>query len=165
MPSRALRPTLLLAALCACSPARTAATPAPEPTGHAIAAATRADAVTVPPRDVVVAWRLSPIYAKYVGVSELPVISSRQVSDFAVLEAAFLIRQMIGPRREILRAMVDNRVRFVVMATAEMTTDVPEHSDLTPKAYWNRRARGLGATSERPAVSCGEENLDRKSVV
>ena len=30
---------------------------------------------------------------------------------------------------------------------------------MTPKAYWDKRARGLGATPERPAVSCGEENL------
>src|SRR5262249_22098499 len=28
-----------------------------------------------------------------------------------------------------------------------------------PKEYWDRRARGLGATRQRPAVSCGEENL------
>src|SRR5262249_19006107 len=39
------------------------------------------------------------------------------------------------------------------------TTDIPEHSDLTPKDYWDRRARGLGATRARPAVSCAEENL------
>jgi len=36
---------------------------------------------------------------------------------------------------------------------------VPEHSDLEPRDYWDRRARGLGATLERPATSCGEENL------
>ena len=46
-----------------------------------------------------------------------------------------------------------------VVRGCEMTTDVPEHSDLKPKAYWDRRARGLGATRERPSVSCGEENL------
>lgn len=28
-----------------------------------------------------------------------------------------------------------------------------------PRAHWDRRARGLGATLEQPAVSCGEENL------
>lgn len=45
------------------------------------------------------------------------------------------------------------------MAQDEMTTDVPEHCDLRPKDYWDRRARRLGATDARPAVSCGEENL------
>jgi len=50
-------------------------------------------------------------------------------------------------------------VRFAVMAYDELTTNVPEHSDLSPAKYWDRRARGLGATVRRPAVSCGEENL------
>jgi hypothetical protein len=45
------------------------------------------------------------------------------------------------------------------MAATELTTDVPEHSDLKPKAYWDRRARGLGATKQRPSVSGAEENL------
>ncbi|HEY6167310.1 MAG TPA: hypothetical protein VI454_04675 [Verrucomicrobiae bacterium] len=117
------------------------------------------DQVAAPPRELVEAWKLSPVYTKHVSVGGLPVLASAKVSDFAVAEAAFLIRKMVGHRPEILRAMADNRVRFVVMATSEMTTDVPEHSDLTPKSYWDRRARGLGATPARPAVSCGEENL------
>ena len=50
-------------------------------------------------------------------------------------------------------------VRVAVMAESELTTDVPEHSDLTPKKYWDKRARGLGATRLRPASSCAEENL------
>jgi hypothetical protein len=66
---------------------------------------------------------------------------------------------MVGHRPEILVELARRRVRFVVMAPTEMTTDVPEHSDLVPKPYWDRRARGLGATEARPAVSCGEENL------
>ena len=41
----------------------------------------------------------------------------------------------------------------------ELTTEIPEHSDLTPKEHWDKRARGLGATKSRPAISCGEENL------
>ena len=115
--------------------------------------------VAVPPRELVKAWKLSPVYTKHISVEGLPVLGSAKVTDYAVKEAAFLIRQMVGHRPEILRAMVSNRVRFVVMAPTEMTTDVPEHSDLTPREYWNRRARGLGATRARPAVSCGEENL------
>jgi cyclophilin family peptidyl-prolyl cis-trans isomerase len=55
--------------------------------------------------------------------------------------------------------MATNRVRLAVMAWNEFTTDIPEHHDLTPAVYWDRRARGLGATSARPAVSCAEENL------
>ena len=45
------------------------------------------------------------------------------------------------------------------MAHNELTTQIPEHSDLQPDYYWDRRARGLGSTPTRPSVSCGEENL------
>jgi hypothetical protein len=99
------------------------------------------------------------VYAKHVSVGGFPVLGSAKVSDYALLEAGYLIGLMLKDRADVRDALIRNRVRFVVMAASEMTTDVPEHSDLTPKDYWDRRARGLGATSRRPAVSCGEENL------
>ncbi|MDA0213845.1 MAG: hypothetical protein O2875_00605 [Planctomycetota bacterium] len=117
------------------------------------------DVAITPPPDLVAQFSLSPFYTKCVVVEGLPVVGSAKVSDCALLEAAFLIRKEIGHRPEILRAMAKNGVRFAVMAPTEMTTDIPEHSDLTPRNFWNRRARGLGATTARPAVSCGEENL------
>ncbi len=122
-------------------------------------AAFSAEKISAPPRELVEAWKLSPFYTRHFSVESLPVLGSSNVSDHAISEAAYLIRRMVGHRPEILHAMATNRVRFVVMAPKEMTTDVPEHSDLQPRLYWNRRARGLGATRARPAVSCGEENL------
>lgn len=102
---------------------------------------------------------LTPFYAKVVEVNGFAVLGSKQVSDYALLEAAYLIERMIGHRPDLLRALADSKTRFVVMAKNELTTDVPEHSDLRPARFWDRRARGLGATPQRPAVSCGEENL------
>lgn len=122
-------------------------------------AAAQGDPIDPPPGALVEALHLAPSYAKHLSVEGLPVLASAKVSDFALREAAFLIRQMVGQRPEILAAIAAQKVRFVVMAPTEMTTDVPEHSDLTPRQYWNRRARGLGSTAARPAVSCGEENL------
>ncbi|MCP4195319.1 MAG: hypothetical protein GY768_32365 [Planctomycetaceae bacterium] len=106
-------------------------------------------------------FSLSPFYQKQLLVGQLPIVASGKVSDMAMLEAAHLIRSMLAQRRDILTALAANRVRFVVMAAEELTTDIPEHSDLTPRPYWDRRARGLGPTPQRPAVSCGEENLLR----
>ncbi|MSR32031.1 MAG: beta-galactosidase [Gemmataceae bacterium] len=105
------------------------------------------------------AWNLSPFYAKHIDLEGLPLVSSKKVSDPALLEAALIVNQMLAGRADIRTAMIENKVRVVVMAPEEMTTDVPEHSDLKPKEYWDKRARGLGATKSRPAVSCGEENL------
>ena len=99
------------------------------------------------------------VYKKCLLVEGLPIVASNEVRDEALMEAEYLIRQMIGHRPELLRAMALRGTRFTIMSPNEFTTDVPEHSDLEPKGYWDKRARGLGATRERPSVSCGEENL------
>lgn len=109
--------------------------------------------VIAPPRGY------SDKYTKFVSAEGFSVLGSAKVNDFGMLEAAYLINKMLGPRPDVRKAMIDNKCRFVVMAVDEMTTDVPEHATLKPKDYWDRRARGLGPTPVRPVVSCGEENL------
>lgn len=104
-------------------------------------------------------FKLAPFYEKHVDVGGFPVVSSARVSDAGLREAANLIGSMLAGREDVLKSLADNNVRFTVMSPDEQTTDVPEHSDLKPKEYWDRRARGLGPTPERPSVSCGEENL------
>lgn len=111
--------------------------------------------ITTPPAE----WNLSPFYAKCIILGKFPVIASEQVDDYALYEAAYIVTSMTKERPGLLDALANERVRLVVMSYAERTTDVPEHSDLTPQEYWDRRARGLGATKARPAVSCAEENL------
>ena len=112
-----------------------------------------------PPATIRKTFDLDPFYEQWLDVEGLPVVASARVNPYAVKEAAWLIRQMIGHRQDVLQALAQNNVRFVVMAHNELTTQIPEHSDLQPDYYWDRRARGLGSTPARPAVSCGEENL------
>ena len=112
-----------------------------------------------PPTDLVERLRLDDFYEKCTIVNGLPILSSGSVSDRAHLEAAWLITRMLQHRPEVIEAVGATGTRFVIMAPDEMTTDVPEHADLSPPGYWDKRARGLGATDVRPAVSCGEENL------
>lgn len=104
-------------------------------------------------------FALDPFYQQHVMVGELPVVGSTNVSQAAILEAAWIVNKMIGHRPGILHAMAKNNTRLAVMAWNEFTTDVPEHRELKPPVYWDRRARGLGATPTAPAVSCAEENL------
>ncbi len=116
-------------------------------------------AVSAPPDAVRLSLALPAFYTQHVDVGGFSVVGSAKVSAGALREAAYLIGQMTALRPEVLRALATNKVRFVVMAPTEFTTDIPEHRDLQPRLYWNGRARGLGATRQRPAVSCGEENL------
>ena len=112
-----------------------------------------------PPTAVRKTFDLGPFYEQWIDVEGLPVVASAKVNPYAVKEAAYLVRQMIGHRQDVLQALAENNVRFAVMAYNELTTQIPEHSDLQPASYWDRRARGLGPTPTRPATSCGEENL------
>ncbi|MGQ9589727.1 MAG: hypothetical protein ACUVYA_05460 [Planctomycetota bacterium] len=102
---------------------------------------------------------LAEFYKKQVLLREFPILGSEKVSDFALLEAAHIVSKMLEGREDILDALASRKFRLAVMAWCEFTTDVPEHSDLRPARYWDRRARGLGATPERPCVSGAEENL------
>lgn len=115
--------------------------------------------VTDVPPAVRAEFKLAPFYKKHIDYHGFPIVSSEKVSDAGLLEARHLIHQMLVDRQDVVKALIKANVRFAVMAPSEMTTDIPEHSDLTPKEYWDKRARGLGATPQRPAVSCGEENL------
>lgn len=111
--------------------------------------------VTAVPQAVRDSLKLDPFYRKYTDYRGLPVLSSAKVSDAALLEARYLIGRMLADREDVCEAMVRGKVRFVVMSPGEMTTDVPEQRNMTPKDYWDKRARGLGGR----VTSCGEENL------
>lgn len=104
-------------------------------------------------------YKLAAFYEKYADADGLPILGSKKVSDNALAEAAWIVRHLLADRKDILDAMVKQNVRAVVMAKDEFTTDLPEYSDMKPKLYWDRRARGLGATPRIPVVSGGEENL------
>ena len=104
-------------------------------------------------------FELAPFYQKSVMLGSFPIVGSANASDEALLEAAWIVRHLLPGRQDILDAMADQKVRLVVMAWNEFTTDVPEHAHLEPAVFWDRRARGLGSTPEAPAVTCAEENL------
>ncbi|MCP4375446.1 MAG: hypothetical protein GY794_04640 [bacterium] len=123
--------------------------------------APRVNKVTAPPKDIVKSFELDPFYKKYINAAGIAVISSDKVSDYALLEAKYLICHMLDGRDDICKAMTAGKARMVIMGINEFTTDVPEHSKLKPKGFWDKRARGMGGNPHRPATSCGEENLLR----
>lgn len=100
-------------------------------------------------------WKLDPFYQKYAAVGALPVVGSTNVSDAALKEAAYLIQHMLVARDDIIRTLAEQRVKIVVMAHNEYTTDLPEQRNMRPKVYWDSRARGLGGRT----CSGAEENL------
>jgi hypothetical protein len=102
---------------------------------------------------------LSDFYQKHVSAHGFPILGSAKVSDYAMLEAGYLVDLMLAKRPDVRQALIDSKSRLTVMAYNELTTDVPEHRRLKPKNFWDRRARGLGGSPTDPVASCAEENL------
>lgn len=127
--------------------------------GFTLHAATADGPVGPVPESLRREFGLDAFYAKSLTVHGLPVVGSARVSDPALREAVWILDHMMGRREDLLQGLAARKVRLIVMAYNEYTTDVPEHRDLKPKIFWDRRARGLGASPQCPAVSCAEENL------
>ena len=111
--------------------------------------------VTTPPEGL----GLSSFYTKHVSANGYPIVSSEKVDDYALKEAAYLINMMLAERPDVKVAMIESGSRMIVMGYDEYTTDIPEHSKLEPKDYWDARARGLGGSRTEPVCSCAEENI------
>jgi hypothetical protein len=104
-------------------------------------------------------FNLAPFYKQGVMLRGFPIVASEKPSPKALCVARDVIEKMTEARPELIERLIEKKIRLAIMATIELTTDIPEHADLTPKDYWDQRARGLGATLARPAVSAGEENV------
>jgi hypothetical protein len=124
--------------------------------------------VTAPPA----ALQLDPFYSKYVSAGGYPIVSSAQVSDFALREAAWLVDQMLAQRPDVREAMINSGSRLCIMAHNEFTTELPEWKwmadpqhdgqesrGVSARDYWDARARGMGGSETDPFCSCAEENL------
>lgn len=105
-----------------------------------------------------------PFYKKYYDADGIPVISSGAVRDEALVATGEVISRMLSKCAEVKKAMVQGRVKFMVIGEHENVSDIPEYKYFcnTPEraAYWNQRARGFGGAPEGDqSASCGEENV------
>ena len=121
-------------------------------------------------------------YKKYADAYGIPVVSSTNVSDEAVLVARDIVNYMLLKRPDIRTVLIKRGARLSIIGKAEMQTDLPECRDwkkptkddrrltpgerdnydkpggiasMTDRQYWNQRARGMGGIK----TSCAEENL------
>ncbi|HET9983170.1 MAG TPA: peptidylprolyl isomerase [Longimicrobiales bacterium] len=139
--------------------------------------------VTAPPPEVVARYELdTTYYRKYADANGFPILASAKVSDAALAIVRDQVNYMLGSRPDIRDTMIAHGARIGIMAETEYTMDVPEQrrwrvpryldprltygeraryyepgglGSMTPEAYWNPRARGMGGTF----TTCAEENV------
>ena len=122
---------------------------------------TNTDEITAPPLILTTKLHLDPFYTKYIDADGFPILGSKNVPDKAFFEAKRVVTALLSKTPKAKDQMVKNKVRLVIMAEKELTTQIPEHAFLKDdkSTNWDERARGLGATKYVPVVSCAEENV------
>jgi hypothetical protein len=110
--------------------------------------------VTPPPAK----FKIAPYYTKFTWAREFPVVG-RQASDGALLKANDTIRKMFAYRHDILKALIADGVKLVVLGREERLSDLPEVKRLKETPDFDPLARVLDYTPEAKLLVVGEENV------
>jgi hypothetical protein len=86
--------------------------------------------VTPPPAK----FKIDPYYTKFTWAREFTVLGSMQVSDAALLKANDTIRKMFAYRHDILKALIADGARLVVLGRQEKLSDLPEFKEAKNQA-------------------------------
>ncbi|MEQ1935277.1 MAG: hypothetical protein ABL962_15565, partial [Fimbriimonadaceae bacterium] len=122
--------------------------------------------ISTPPESV----NKSKFYAKFIDADGYPIVASSNVNDYALKEAAYLVRMLLAKRPDVRDAMIKSGSRMCIIAHNEFTTDLPEFAwlgkqpmkefpTISGKDFWDARARGTGGSETDPYCSSAEENI------
>jgi hypothetical protein len=103
-------------------------------------------------------FEVDPYYTKFTYAREFVVLGSQQVSDRALLKANDTIRKMFAYRHDILKAMIAERARLVVLGKSEKLSDLPEFKDSRSKPGFDE-ARYFDYTPALKLMVVPEENV------
>jgi len=103
-------------------------------------------------------FQIDPWYTKFTWAREFTVVG-RGASDEAMLQANDTIRKMFAYRHDILKALIADGVKLVVLGKNEKLTELPECKTAADKIRIDPRARRLGYRPECKLVVIGEEAL------
>src|SRR5262249_31263685 len=103
-------------------------------------------------------FKIDPYYTKFTYAREFVVLGSPHVSDEALLRANNLIRKMFAYRHDILKAMIADDARLVVLGRDEKLSDLPEFKESKGEAAFDE-VRWLDYTPARKLMVVPEENV------
>jgi hypothetical protein len=103
-------------------------------------------------------FKIDPYYTKFTYAREFPVLGSARVSDEALLKANDAIRKMFAYRHDILKALIADGVRLVVLGRSEKLSALPEFQK-TRNTPGFEEVRYLDYTPELKLLVVPEENV------
>jgi hypothetical protein len=103
---------------------------------------------------------VDPYYTKFTYAREFTVLG-RKASDAALLKANDTIRKMFAYRHDLLKALMVDGVKLVVLGRDERLSDLPEYAKMQQIKGFEPLARALDYAPETKLLVVGEENLLR----
>jgi hypothetical protein len=113
-------------------------------------------------------FKIDPYYTKFTWAREFTVLG-REASDEALLQANDTIRKMFAYRHDILKALMADGVKLVVLGPHEKISDLPEVRSVPVRAYpeasggaapnVDRLARFLDYSPQTKLLVVGQENV------
>jgi hypothetical protein len=103
-------------------------------------------------------FKIDPYYTKFTFAREFPVLGSKHVSDRALLMANNTVRKMFAYRHDILKAMIADGARLVVLGREEKLSDLPEFTQSRQKPGFDE-VRYLDYAADLKLMVVPEENV------
>jgi hypothetical protein len=102
-------------------------------------------------------FKIDPYYTKFTWAREFPVIG-RRASDAAMLKANDTIRKMFAYRHDILKALIADGAKLVVLGRDEKLSDLPEFKNLSITNF-DLSARFAEYVPDKKLLVVAEENV------
>jgi len=102
-------------------------------------------------------FNIDPYYTKFTWAREFAVLG-RQASDEALIKANDTIRKMFAYRHDILKTLIADGVKLLVLGPAEALSDLPEYGKMTAVNV-DHTARFLDYSPETKLLVVAQENV------
>jgi hypothetical protein len=103
-------------------------------------------------------FKIDPYYTKFTYAREFPVLGSNKVSDEALVKANDTVRKMFAYRHDILKALISDGARLVVLGRDEALSELPEFPESKKTAGFDH-VRYLDYTPSLKLMVVPEENV------
>jgi alpha-glucosidase len=102
---------------------------------------------------------IDPYYTKFTWAREFTVVGSDKASDEALLKANDTIRKMFAYRHDILKALIADGVKLVVLGHDEALTDLPDYKKAPDQTNWDNTIRMHDYTAASKTLVVPEQNV------
>jgi len=103
-------------------------------------------------------FKIDPYYTKFTWAREFTVVGHK-ASDAALLKANDTIRKTFAYRHDLLKALIADGVKLVVLGKGERLADLPEYAQLKEIKGFDPLTRALAYSPESKLIVVGEENV------